>query len=300
MRKLNGGLDGRAQLLAAALLVLLTVALTSAVWISVQGVPAPEPKAPEPKPAVSPLPDPPMTRAELLELAGLAASAEGSGRPPPAALALAAGRRFEVRIPFACGGPDFSVSRDAERKSIRLTARPVVWTEAPIVAGLGTPPPFEAVEGFWMLRPWVRDDSCLRRDPALRAAAAAIDGLSSVPSGAAQDAAPAPSEPPAAAPSLERTVGLAMFHRPGGSRALRRGGRPYETVQSLDRNPDLVGANDFQLLLVGRVGDLGQGRTVVCRAAAPDRRPVCLVVVELERVAIVRPGLDQPIAEWRQ
>lgn len=294
MRNPNGGLDGKAQMLAATLLVILTVALTSAVWISVGRTPArPEPVQPTPPP--TPAAEPVLDRAGLIRLAGLAASAAATGREPPAELALAAGRRFELRIPFACARPDFTVTRDAARKSIRLTARAVDWTGSPMLAGVGGDG-IEAVEGFWLPRPWVLDETCLRRDPALRAAAAAIDGLSAAPEGKTGEADAAP---PAASPG-DRTIGLAMVHRAGESRALRRGGRPYETVQSLDRNPALGDADDFQLLLSGRVGNLGQGRTTVCRATSPDRRPVCLVVVDFERVAIVRPGQEQPIAEWRQ
>ena len=79
----------------------------------------------------------------------------------------------------------------------------------------------------------------------------------------------------------------------GDSRLQRRGDRPYEVVRKVAAAP--VGG--FRLVLEGRIVQ-GPTSAVACRSDDPDRRPTCLVRVELDRVAIESAG-GEMYGEWR-
>ncbi|HYE46919.1 MAG TPA: hypothetical protein VEA44_14245 [Caulobacter sp.] len=275
--------DRSGALLAALLLIALTAALTSLVWWSVRRPAPASPPVPAPAPAPAQDAQPRLGRAELLDLAAAAASAQAAGQAPPDQAAMV-GRPFELRIAFACGAPDLTVSRDLSRGSLKLTARPQDWTASAVVRTLA-PASFERVEGFWIPRPWIRGEDCAAVSPPLRTAAMAVDRLVAGP-----EAASAPGPEPG-------TVGLASFFEPGASRVFQRGGKPYESVQKIEGAVQAA-PGDPSLVIRGRIAEAVKGRPVVCHAPVPDRRPVCLIAVEVERVAFVRPGADKPVAEW--
>ena len=119
--------------------------------------------------------------------------------------------------------------------------------------------------------PWILADAC----PAMRP--------QPVPVGA---------PPPAAAP-LAPTVGLVSTFEAGDSRLQQRGTRPYEVVRKAETPP----SESFRLTLEGRIVD-DAGGPVVCRSDDPDRPPLCLVRVELDRVAI-EGAAGELFGEWR-
>jgi hypothetical protein len=222
---------------------------------------------------------PPLGRGQLLAAARAATAAYAAGQPAPAGQTDLVGRRFEVRIPFGCSGPQAEPAGaqawwnyDSARQTLTLAARPVDWTAAPPVP-LVTGADVEAVEGFWLPRPWTDAETC-------------------PPRAAGPLAAPARLVPP-----TPQTLGVASVFRAAGSRVLRRGARPYQVVRKVSPD-DLAAVGEFHLVLSGRVAAIRDGQPVACRAETSDQRPVCLIAVEFDRVAFEDAAGDA-LAEWR-
>jgi hypothetical protein len=261
--------EGTRRLLAATLLALALAACQPRE----RSTPAPEPAPKPPAVPVLPVPPPALGRAELLRAVAEAADASAAGREYPQGARQLEGRRFALRLPFGCGGPSASAEPrlgyelDARRGTLRLAARPEVWTDAGWARALVGGGDVESIEGFWLSRPWTSSEAC----PPLPAVAAA--------------------------PPTPETVGLAQTFAEGGSRLLRRGDRPYEaTVKLEEGQPPAAGG--FRLALEGRIVAGADGRTVACLSGHPDQRPVCLVRVELDRVAFEDPA-GATLAEWK-
>ncbi|WGM40332.1 hypothetical protein [Caulobacter sp. NIBR1757] len=246
--------------------------------------PAPEP-APPPPPVVKPPPEKPgpqagpLTRQDLIEGATLEAAAYSAGSGSPKALAEIKGRPFALRIPFGCEGPQVSpgpaqafVEQDPAGKVTKLVARPGNWSALPMLQNFPSGAKPEAVEGFWLARPWSTSEACPpRRDVG------------------------APATP---TPTATQTLGLARLFEPGGSRLLRRDGRPYEFVRktAVDQPPLAV---SYRLVLEGRIATFPDGRTIRCAAESPDHRPICLYAVTFDRIAFETAD-GQSLAEWRE
>lgn len=256
------------------------LALALAAAVVLPGCRRAERPAPAQPPAVETPPVPPLAAPKPVERDGLisaaasAAEAYALQRPYPPALGDLVGERFEVRLPFGCAGeaPDADVGYqvDAKRGSLTLQARPETWTATPWVRALAGPAPVEAIEGFWVRRPWITSDGC----PAIRAPTTA---------------APAPVTP--------ETLGLARLFAPGESRVLRHGRRGYEVVKKIE--PGVLRLQGFRLVLAGRIADFGDRQPIRCRSDGPDQRPACLVAVEFDRVTFEDPVSGQVLAEWR-
>lgn len=295
----NLGRNGAA--LAAGLVAVLSLALIALVWMSIQQRPAPEPK-PKPKPApapiLQPVQDPPLDRAALIAMAATAASAYGAGAPAPDQSGMV-GQAFQVSIGFDCAGPDLTASRDPRLKRVKLTARLQDWSKTALVKGLA-PAAFDQVEGFWLPRPWIRSETCRTTPLPVLAAASAVDRLTAAPRDKADGKSDAPTAAPPAAPPPRQTLGLASFFEPGSSRVPQRGGKPYETVQKLTPELETADSSDLSMTVIGRIGQATEGRPVVCWSETPERRPVCLIAVEIDRVEFRLAGVEKPIAEWRR
>jgi hypothetical protein len=229
-------------------------------------------------------PPPALTRGDLVSAAGQAASAFSEGKPLTSADPLV-GRRFAVRLPFGCNGPtpaDASVGEGGglaawtwgpDRKTIQLRMAPSDWTGSAMLAKAGASDNWEAVEGFWIPRPWLASESC----PAVRS-----DPLQT-----------------GVSPASPQTVGLAAIFEAGGSRLGRRNGRAYEyTVRAKGGAPLVRPEAGFRMLLEGRVTSFPSGRAIECRASGPDERPVCIVAIELDRVAY-EDSSGSTLSEWR-
>lgn len=239
-------------------------------------VPAPAASAPA-APAVL-APAPPLGRTDILSATTAAASAYAAGEARAPGAPSLVGRRFRVVLPFGCDGPRDAAAEPAayweygpERRTIRIRVRPEDWTESDFARGLGSE--VERVEGFWIPRPWLASDDC----PAPR-----TDPLAT--------AAPAPSP---------ETVGLARVFESGGSRLPQRGGRPYEVTLSAPEDEVMPAPAGYRLVLEGRVTGFEGGEDIACRSGSPEQRPVCLVGVEIDRVAITDPADASTLGEWR-
>lgn len=247
----------------------------------------PEPAAPPSKPAAAPAEvpasaplNPVLDRRALLSAVGQAAAEYAAGGAPAATGPLA-GRQFDIRLAFGCEGAEAPPADGAddglarwswgpERETIRLSLTPGDWARSALIAGQDQ---WEAVEGFWVARPWMTADGC----PSLRA-----DPLASGPV--------APSPP---------TVGLAAVFETGGSRLGRRNGRAYtHTIRQAGDAPLIALDAGYRVRLQGRVAAFPDGRAIRCRAANPNQRPVCVAAVQLDRVAF-ETATGDTLSEWR-
>ncbi|WP_312596319.1 hypothetical protein [Brevundimonas sp.] len=230
----------------------------------------------KPAPVVAVGPAPILDRAALLQAMDVAASAYAAGRDPGGA--TLAGRRFVVRQTFGCAEsvvtpPDGVAgwSWGERRQTLKLNLAPADWRASPLLAGGADG--WEAAEGFWLPRPWLRQDGC---------------------SGVLSD--PAAADTPPASP---QTVGLAAVFEEGGSRLGRRNGRAYEfVVRTAGDAPTTAPVGGYRLVLEGRMAAFADGRAIKCRADGPDQRPICIGAVQLDRVAF-EDAAGQMLSEWR-
>ena len=247
-----------------------------------------------------PIAEPPMDRAALLQAVAKAASAAALGQDSAAAPRGLDGKRVEVRIRFGCAptvqakagagakptpkkGP-FNVRFNSEDRTLRIRAAPDLTLDDPEVASLAGET-VEAVEGFWMYRPWLLTAACPARPQEPQ------------PAGEAGDASePAASEPAAARPSGRR-VGLAEFYTHTDARTARRDGRAYEATKVLAEG-QLPSPQGYDLVLSGRLRPAPGGRVITCRVESVDSPPDCIVSAQFDRVRIERPDTKDIVAEW--
>ena len=252
-----------------------------------------------------PRPQPPLDRAALFAAVAQAASAEASGTEDGEAQRALDGRQFELRIRFGCRGPSADLReawlgwvRDAEDGTLRVRAKPTLGADDALVRALGGDD-FEAVEGFWIPRPWLLEPAC----PAI--AAVLPPGQSADSQAAPERTSPAPKEASAGAdvrnaadpvPNWPR-IGIAQFFTDTDPRTGRRSMRPYEAVKTIHPEQPL-GSQGFDLVLSGRLRALPGGKVVACVARNPDNAPECVISAQFDRVRIERPGDGEIIAEW--
>lgn len=238
-------------------------------------VAAPSP-APEPRPEL----DAVLGRAELIALATRAADAAASGRNPDDQIAAVDGRRFEIRLPFGCDGPVGEESDaamrwryDAEDRTLRIHVRPMTWT-AQDWWGSDAPAGVEAVEGFWIARPWSSSEAC------------PVGGERPVARGVEPVTLPG------------QTLALGQIFHADSARGGRRNGAPFETVVRLPEN-DLDASNGFRLRVSGRIARASRAGPIRCRQpGGPDQRPICLISTITDEVAIENPASGATLATW--
>jgi hypothetical protein len=276
--------DRKRHWIAPLIVVGLVVAMLGTAQLI--GLSRRSPPQPQPAPAPSPLPELPkpilpLTRADLVEAADGVADDYAAGAPLAAGIDPLVGRQFKVVTPFGCNGPQAdpgvlqaSYQYDPGHKALRITARPGTWTMLPLIQQLPGAADIEDVEGFWVSRPWTTLSAC-------------------PPIG---DRTP-PATPTPAAP---QTLGLAEIFAKGGSRVLRRDGRPYEFIRKVaDGDTDLV-AHAYGLVLEGRLIGYPDGRALHCWSESIDHRPICLYAVEFDRVAFEDAVTHDVVADWKQ
>lgn len=290
-----------------------------------EGPPAPERPATEQgtmteKPPVPEVPKPlqPVDRALLIAAADAAADASAAGLPPPARNTALVNRSFELRLPFGCDGPSTAPDQDwagwtydPQTRALKLTARPENWQDAEWLASVAPDKPADAIEGFWLRRPWTRSESCPPAAP--EAEAPAVEAGDPAAGGwpdATRDKPPAPARPgeaevpaetPApvqAEPAPRETLGIARFVSPGAARTLTRGDRPYAVTlkQSEGFTGDPAG---YRLVLSGRITGFAGGQPVRCWNGDPSQRPICIAAAEFVRVAI-EDSRGNVLVEWLQ
>lgn len=264
--------------------VLTTVAATLLLAQCDRNRPEPidaEPVAVDPAPAVAAPTT--LNRADLLAATSRAASAYATGEQMEGADALV-GRQFSIRIPFGCNGPQPAQAEAAgdglarwswgpENQTIQLSLTPGDWLNTALIAG-ASESDWEAVEGFWVPRPWLTAGDCstVRADP--------------LQSG---DGPPSP-----------QTVGLAAVFGADDSRVGRRNGRAYAfTIRPTGDTPLVAPSRGYRVVLEGRLAGFPDGRAIRCRASNPDQRPVCIAAMRLDRVGFSNADGSVLLSEWR-
>lgn len=240
----------------------------------------------EPSPTAAPtpvaitLPDQILRRPDLIALGAIAADATASGTALPKGAGSMAGRRFELVLPFGCDGEAAPGSdaalqwrHDEAAGALRIRATPVTWPTADWLQKPGSE--IEGLEGFWIARPWSSGEAC----PASPAVSAAPDA------------------DPVTLPG--QTLGVVQLITSATPRQLRRGERPYDVVLRRDADPAAF-PKGVTLRLSGRIGRFPDGRPVRCRQpGGGEQRPICLISVEIQEVALDDPARAQVLATWQ-
>lgn len=243
--------------------------------------PAPEPTAvPSPTPRPSPTAEPLriLGRAEITSIAAQAADALASGEPLPESVREAANRRFELALPFGCSGPasDNSLASlrwryNEEEETLRVHVAPTSWSATDW--GIGGASGIEAIEGFWLTRPWSSDATCPQR-------------AQTGPTGTEPVTLPG------------QTLAVAQFFTGDDRRSTSRDGRAFESVQRVPLG-EFDASRGFRLLLSGRIDQVPGGGPVRCiQPAGIQQRPICVVAVTLDEVRIENPSGSKVVATW--
>lgn len=248
--------------------------------------PDPSPSGPsEPRTAPLPVAEPPLDREALILAATRAASDWAARRPNPERQRTLDGRRFELKLRFGCPGEAMASRRasfDDEERVLRLRVEPEISAATPLLGQLELAE-FEAVEGFWVHRPWLLEPVC----PApARAANEPETETPASPPDAAEEPAPA---------ATGAALGIARFYTDEDSRTLRRETRAYETTLKL-AEAEAPSAQGYDLVLSGRLASLRDGTVIAC-AGLPDSRPSCVISARFDHVAVVRPD-GEVLAQW--
>jgi hypothetical protein len=243
------------------------------------------PPAPPPRPAPisQPVPEasPVLTRTELIQTANAVATSFADKVDLPTDRSPLLGRPFRIALAFGCNGAGpgavaapATAQYDPATHVLKLRANPIDLTALPLVQTLDNAGKIEAVEGFWIPRPWSHLETCPPRR---------------------QTPTPATETPPAA-----QTLGLAQYFEAGQPRTARRGDHAYEVARRID-DPDADPlAHPYSLILEGRIVGYADGRALRCWSESADHRPLCLYAVALDRVAFKDPAGGEVLGEWRQ
>lgn len=240
---------------------------------------------------VPPVAEKPLDREALLILALRAASREALGVRDWDAQRRLDGKAFEVRIRFGCAGPtedrrgNLAWKLGGDKRTLRLRAAPAIAADDPLVQAVGGKQGFEAIEGFWISRPW------------LLAAACPVQGESPAPAAAKEPAAPVAGDPATVTEPAAGRIGIAQFFTPADSRTHRRSARAYQAVVNLEPGRR-VGAQGFDLVLAGRLKALADGRVIACASPKADRRPDCLIASAIDEVRMEQPEDGAVLARW--
>lgn len=255
----------------------------------VENSPPPSEPATEPVSEVLPAVDPPLDRSGLLLAVARTASDFTAGRDDSNRQRTLDGRRFEVGLRFGCPGVTDETRTwtfDAESGVLRVRVEPELTIDAAEISDLDLDE-FEAIEGFWIQRPWLLETACPRAASSPEPAeedAAATDTDSEMPE---IDAPPRPAMP---------RVGIAHFYTANDSRTLRRDSRAYQATRKLAAG-EQPSANGYDLVLSGRLSRMPDGRAITCAGTDPQLPPACVVSVTFDRVELRRPD-GELVAEW--
>ncbi|WP_374409762.1 hypothetical protein [Novosphingobium colocasiae] len=221
----------------------------------------------------------PIGRADLIAAFARAGDAAAAGRPLPDADRQLVGRTFSLKLPFGCSGEANKEHPawagwvlDRNRQALKLFAAPERWTDAAWVKSIAGNMAYEAVEGFWIERPWTRSEECPVADVGSDAGLAASDE--------------------------RQTMGIAQFFAPDSPRTFQRGSRAYAHTIRV-REPAEVEGRTYRFAVSGRVTGFPDGQPIHCVQDSPDLRPVCLIAVELAQVSFEDPRDGTVLVEWR-
>lgn len=241
--------------------------------------PAPVSTAPTPRPAPPPpaaiAPPPTLERAGLFDLVADAVDAASAAHSLPEAVRSAAGRRFDLVLPFGCEGPvegerttPFGWQYDAEKTTLRVWINPTRWVRA-TWSSAETEAGEAAIEGFWIARPWSKATQC-------PAPASGVTAQGTVP-GQSQD-----------------EVAIGRFIGGDANQSARR----LEIVKRMEPG-GFDPARGFTLRITGRLQSVEAGSPVRClQREGWQQRPQCLIVGEFAELRVENPKTGDVLAAW--
>lgn len=250
------------------------------------------PVSPGPTSELPPV-DSTLNRQDLLAAIARAASNAALGASDAEEQRKLDGKRFEFRMRFGCQSasedqaePSRTWRFDERRRILSLTILPEISLGSRLI-GMLQNGKYEAVEGFWIHRPWLLEAGC----PAMPSAPPEASP-SPTPS---PHSSPAPLAKPAAASSP--SLAIAQFFTSADTRTQRRDNRPYRATSVLAEG-ELPSKDGYDLVISGRLQRLADGRVIACRITSAAIPPSCIVSAQFDTVAIAAPGSRQPIARW--
>lgn len=239
-----------------------------------------------------PLVVPPLDREALLLAMARAASDAALGREPSQAQRDLDGKRFVLRMRFGCSTDVSGDARrwtfDEGRRRLELKVGNDISDATPLVQDLDEDG-YEAVEGFWIRRPWLLAADCRRPAPppvAASEAAGTDDGEAPAAKSSNEDAAPG-----------QPIIGIAHFFTADDARTHRRAGRGYAVTKALPEGIS-PSANGYDIVVTGRLRRLASGRIIACVSRDAAKPPACLASAQFESVAITNPDTGEILAEW--
>ena len=241
-----------------------------------------------------PVAEAPLDREALLVAVLRAASAAAAGQDSQQAQRALDGKRFELRLRFGCPtdevaeGDTRTVRFESDRRVVRIEIGPEIESDTPLAEETADSA-FEAVEGFWIRRPWMLDAACPRT--------AAQPSAQGDTEDAQPDAAPRADAADAELPSQPAPrVGIAQFFSEADARTHRRDGRAYRAADDLAEGETPSSAG-YDLIIEGRLQSLPDGKVISCRPNGA-RQPSCLISARFEEVSLERADTGELIAEW--
>lgn len=238
----------------------------------------------------------PLARPDMLALAALAADATAAGMAPDGDLVRSDGRRFELRLPFGCAGPaapdaDTGWTYNEANGTLRVFVTPQRWTADDWPLSAAQANSVESIEGFWIARPWTSSEACPATPPEPDAASAEAEEENADETGA-DDAAETARESPA-----PPTLAVGQVYTTESPRSGPRQGQAFRAVVRVTKG-NLDTSQGFRLRISGRLASASGPAPAICRQASPSRRPVCLMTVSMDEVAIENPATGETLATW--
>ena len=229
----------------------------------------------EVEPALIPVIQQPLARRDLLLAVADAASDYTIGRADPERQRELDGQAFVFRMRI-CDGPEPGVVRSYDEKTqvLRMEVQADLRQTAPVIGRIVDKTQYEAVEGFWVARPWLLEAGCPKTVPA------------------------GPAEGETAMPPMENStssrVGIVQFFKEDDARSGRRGERSYEVTRKLDEGEE---AGPIDLVLTGRLRALAGGKVISCTGSGAQSPPICVVSARIDQLRLELPS-GESLAEW--
>ena len=233
----------------------------------------------------------PLSRRELLLAAAEATSDFAAGMDDTERQRELDGRPFSLAIRFCEGDTDealFRSSFDEESRVVRLEVRPDIDASSPLIQQLKERA-IEAVEGFWIRKPWLLEPACPTMAPA---------GPTTEPPNAEVGGEPSTEtmqEQAEGRPQWVPRIGIAEFHDQTSDRSARRGNRPYEVTKRL---PEGARMGPVDMVIQGRLRALTTGKVIVCTGGSASMPPSCIISARVDAVSLRQTGGDV-LGEWR-
>lgn len=233
-------------------------------------------------PPALPVPEPPMSREEMLMAVIRASSAASAGTDDREAQAELPGKRFALRVRFGCEGQSIEGPRRWSYDEGNGTLRVLVQPEHGSGQASGADAGSEA-NLYTVNRPWMMDAAC----PASVGPAPPADAGEGAGNGVG---------PVAAAPT--EAGGKVTLVQRFGEEESRASRLPAEFRLVKRVSPEVRPTQGLDFVLLGRLTEGPDGRVIACSAPPGDGRPDCLVSVAIDSARVQEPVSGEVLSSW--